>query len=549
MAAPAFMLLALLVMAIAALGFLQASMRSVHELNDVAFERYRMASDLVDATQNAHRLLLKTLSIAANEADHVRLTQSIQASFAAEKAIADQLVKVEQQFQDEDSVTKIRPIFDAYRKAAKDVLDVAQSDAASATLLTFAADHGADNLLALLERFKTDADLLRKQSSTRTVDLVMKGRLWLLAILAVALVFSAVVATFATRAIVRPILELTDVIRVIASGKTDVSIPGLDRRDEIAVIAKATQLCRDSVITAAQLATERESEQHQAKEKLGQQLEALNQRFQATAGLLVATLLSAAVDLKANAETMTQASYDTGQRAIAVKEASGQAFKNVGDVATATEELSASIAEIDRRFEQSVAISKTAVAEAQRTDVAVAALVADANKVGEVVELIKHIAEQTNLLALNATIEAARAGTAGRGFSVVANEVKALASQTAKATEEIGARVSQIQMTIRNSVADLRGIVSTIGHMQSIAVEIAAAVQQQTTVTHDIARNAQLVATSTREVTQTVAAIEEASDRTGNVAGQVLDAASALSRHADELATEVTEFFTGVRAA
>jgi methyl-accepting chemotaxis protein len=176
-------------------------------------------------------------------------------------------------------------------------------------------------------------------------------------------------------------------------------------------------------------------------------------------------------------------------------------------------------------------------------------LVADANKVGEVVELIKHIAEQTNLLALNATIEAARAGTAGRGFSVVANEVKALASQTAKATEEIGARVSQIQMTIRNSVADLRGIVSTIGHMQSIAVEIAAAVQQQTTVTHDIARNAQLVATSTREVTQTVAAIEEASDRTGNVAGQVLDAASALSRHADKLATEVTEFFTGVRAA
>jgi methyl-accepting chemotaxis protein len=303
------------------------------------------------------------------------------------------------------------------------------------------------------------------------------------------------------------------------------------------------------VITDAQLATERESEQHQAKEKLGQQLEALNQRFQATAGLLVATLLSAAVDLKANAETMTQASCDTGKRAIAVKEASGQAFKNVGDVAKATEELSASIAEIDRRFEQSVAISQTAVAEARRTDVAVAALVADANKVGEVVELIKHIAEQTNLLALNATIEAARAGTAGRGFSVVANEVKALASQTAKATEEIGARVSQIQMTIRNSVADLRGIVSTIGHMQSIAVEIAAAVQQQTTVTHDIARNAQLVATSTREVTQTVAAIEEASDRTGNVAGQVLDAASALSRHADKLATEVTEFFTGVRAA
>jgi hypothetical protein len=154
LAAPTLMLLALIVMAIAALGFLQASVKSVHELNDVAFERYRLASDLVEATQHAHRLLLKTLSIGANEADHVRLTESIQASFAADNAIADQLAEVQAQFQDEDSVTKIRPIFEVYRKSAKDVLDVAQSDPASATLLTFAADRSADNLLSLLEHFQ-----------------------------------------------------------------------------------------------------------------------------------------------------------------------------------------------------------------------------------------------------------------------------------------------------------------------------------------------------------------------------------------------------------
>jgi methyl-accepting chemotaxis protein len=287
-------------------------------------------------------------------------------------------------------------------------------------------------------------------------------------------------STLVTRAIVNPIMELTRVIRVLAGGKTDVSIPGLNRRDEIAVIAEATKLCRDNMIVAAQLAAERESEQTQARRKRSETLEILNESFQATASELVSTFLSAAIDLKANAETMTQVTADTGKRAIEVKIASQEASKNVYEVANAAEELSTSITEIDGRFGRSLKISEMAVAEARRTDTAVAALVADADKVGEIVELIKHIAAQTNLLALNAAIEAARAGAAGRGFAVVANEVKALATQTAKATEEIGARVSQIQTTIQNSVGDLRGIVTTIAQMQEIALEIARSVEQQT---------------------------------------------------------------------
>ena len=549
MAAPAFVLLALLVMAAAALCFLQASTKSVHELNDVAFERYHQASDLVDATQNAHRLLLKTLSIAAIESDKARLRESVQASLAAENAIADQLLKVEEQFQGEDRVAQIRPALRGYQNAAEDVLDVAKSDPASATLLAFAADRAADNLLSLLEQFKVDADHIRSVSSNRTVDLVTKGRLWLLMILAVALLLSAAVSTLVTRAIVRPILDLTKVIRLIAAGETDVSIPGLDRRDEIAVIAEATKLCRDSMVTATQLTAERESEQRKIRKKRRETVEALAERFQASAGELVTTLLAAAATLKSNAETMARVTESTGKSASEVKFASEQAFRNVNDVAQATEELSTSLGEIDRKFERSTAISQTAVAGARRTDAAVVALVTDADKVGEVVQLIKHVAAQTNLLALNATIEAARAGAAGKGFSVVANEVKGLAAQTAKATEDIGARVSQIQATVRNSVDELRSIANTIVQMQSIAGEIGESVQHQTLATHEIARNAQLVATNTREVTQTVAAIEEASTRSGDVAGQVLEAAVVLSQHADKLATEVGQFIAGVRSA
>jgi methyl-accepting chemotaxis protein len=549
-AAPAIVLLALLAMVIAAVAFLQASSKSFHELNDIAFKRYRLASDLIDATQNAHRMLLKTLSIAANEADQARLKASVQATFAADDAIAEQSLKLERLFpQGEGLVAQIRPLFDTYRSAAKDVLDVAQSDPASATLLTFAADRGADNLLSALENFKVSANVFRTESATRTANLVTTGYWWLAIIVGVALLFSVGASTLVTRAIVNPIMELTRVIHVIAGGKTDVSIPGLDRHDEIAVIAEATKLCRDSMIVAAQLAAERESEQTQAKQKRSETLETLNQRFQATASELVSTFLSAAIDLKANAETMTEVTADTGKRAIEVKAASQEASKNVFEVANAAEELSASISEIDGRFGRSVEISLMAAGEARRTDIAVAALVADADKVGEIVELIKHIAAQTNLLALNATIEAARAGAAGRGFAVVASEVKTLATQTAKATEEIGARVSQIQTTIRNSVGDLRGIVTTIAQMQTIAVEIASSVEQQTIATREIAQNAQLVAASTHEVTQTIVGIEEASDRTGDVAGRVLEAADVLSRHADKLANEVSHFVAGVRAA
>jgi hypothetical protein len=202
-AASASVLVVLLAIVAVSFVFLQVTSNRIHERNELAFERYQLAGDIIVATQTAHRLLLKALSVAASEVNKPRLTESIRAAFAAGDGIADRLRQLEGRFASESVAVQIGPAFAAYRSAAKDVLEVAQSDAASATLLTFAADRAADNLLSLLERFRADAALLRTQNSARTVELVARGRLWLCIILCFALVCSAMVSTMVTRAIVR----------------------------------------------------------------------------------------------------------------------------------------------------------------------------------------------------------------------------------------------------------------------------------------------------------------------------------------------------------
>ena len=278
-------------------------------------------------------------------------------------------------------------------------------------------------------------------------------------------------------------------------------------------------------------------------------LRGLAEVFERTVGDLTDRLAESSRALEGTADAMTANAGQANAQATMVAAAAEQASAGVQTVASAAEELTASINEISRQVAQSASITGRAVSDAQRTDAIVRALAEGAQKIGAVVGLIANIAGQTNLLALNATIEAARAGDAGKGFAVVASEVKSLASQTARATEEIGGQIGQIQSATREAVEAIRGITSTIQDVSQIATTIASAVEEQGAATAEIARNVQQTAAAAQDVTVNITGVSRAANDTGAAATQVMGAATDLSRQAERLTGEVRSFVNSVRAA
>jgi methyl-accepting chemotaxis protein len=350
------------------------------------------------------------------------------------------------------------------------------------------------------------------------------------------------------RGIAGPVIAMTAAMQRLADGDHGTAIPAQGRTDEIGEMAGAVGVFKENMITAARLAAEQAAES-EAKLRRAQRVDELTKAFEAKVGHLVGVLSSASTEMEATAQSMAATAEETNQQSVTVASASEQASANVQTVATATEELSSSIHEIGRQVTQSTTIAGQAVADAQRTDATVQALAAAAQKIGDVVELIQDIASQTNLLALNATIEAARAGDAGKGFAVVASEVKSLASQTAKATEDIGGQIAAIQGATSEAVAAIQGITKTIEEINQIATAIAGAVQEQGAATAEISRNVQQAAQGTQEVSTNIVSVKEAATSTGAAASQVLSAASDLSRQSEQLTAEVNTFLAGLKAA
>lgn len=350
------------------------------------------------------------------------------------------------------------------------------------------------------------------------------------------------------RRVIAPLGNLTNVVGELAAGHHDVKIPVSGHDDEIGSMAGSLQIFKDALIAkrASDAASASEAD---AKIQRGQRVDRITGDFETIIAQIVNIVASASTELEASAGNLAGTAERSEELASSVAEASEAASSNVQSVASATEEMASSVSEISRQVEDSARIANEAVAEARKTNDRVGELAHAASRIGDVVELISSIAAQTNLLALNATIEAARAGDAGRGFALVASEVKALAEQTGKATDEIGQQISAIQAATRESVGAIKDIGNTIGKMSEIASAIASAVVEQGAATREISRNVQLAAQGTQQVSASISDVQRGASKTGSASDQVLLAAKALSSESSRLKREVGQFLSAVRAA
>ena len=393
---------------------------------------------------------------------------------------------------------------------------------------------------------------LQIQMAQQVYAEAVKDRIQSKTIMIVIAAASILVIAFAGYTVVtgvtRPLAGMQGAMRQLAEGNLEADVPYLTRKDEIGSMAAAVQVFKDNGLERRRLEAE-QAEQRAVAERRAMAIEQVINGFDSDVSLILRTVAAASSELEATAASLSASAEESAQSATTVSAASEQASANVQTVAGASEELDASIAEIANRVQSSADVAGKALKAANETETMVEGLVASAEKIGSVVELINDIAGQTNLLALNATIEAARAGEAGKGFAVVATEVKSLASQTAKATEEIDAQITDMQGATGRVAAAIRSIGDIIQRISESSSAVAAAVEQQSAATREIVRNITEAATGTQQVSSNIVAVTQAATHTGAGASQVLTSSQELARQSETLKGKVETFFADIRAA
>jgi methyl-accepting chemotaxis protein len=367
-------------------------------------------------------------------------------------------------------------------------------------------------------------------------------------LIALSVVASGLLAFLIARSIIKPIVGMTAAMTRLAAGDTKVVVPFPEARDEMGEMAKAVDIFRQNALVRAELEAAQAAEQ-ELRQKRNERRDRLINAFQQKVARSLEIVTTAATELDATARAMTRIADATNGQAVASSAAAEQTSANVQTVAAAAEEMVSSLQEVERQVVRSNEVSTHAAQEAEATNAAMVSLRAAAEQIGAAVNLISGIAGQTNLLALNATIEAARAGEAGRGFAVVAAEVKELANQTTKVTDEIGGQIAAIQFASARAAEAMAQIARTIASASEISGSIASTVVEQTAATGEISRNASEAARGTQDVSETVARVQVAAGETGTAAAQVLNNATALSEQAMNVKQEVDGFLRDIMAA
>jgi methyl-accepting chemotaxis protein len=364
--------------------------------------------------------------------------------------------------------------------------------------------------------------------------------------LALALTFGAMTAV--TRRVIKPLHNMRDAMLKVAAGDLAVDTGYVQRQDEIGALAGALETFKQQAVDKLRIEAQ-ERERNAGTAARQQTIEAYVGEFENMVRQSLQQLGDASSQMRTTSSGLSTVSRQTNERVEVAQQASGEASMSVESVASASEELSASINDISQQAAHAAGIASRAVGQARETDSTVQGLAKSAGRIGEVVGLINTIAAQTNLLALNATIEAARAGEAGRGFAVVASEVKSLASQTAKATEEISEQIADIQKVANEAIDAIKGIGSIIGEVNEVATAIAAAVQEQGAATQEISRSTQHAAQGTKNVSDNITGVKADADASAAAADDVSRASQTLETQSQQLGSQVTQFLGKIRAA
>jgi methyl-accepting chemotaxis protein len=401
----------------------------------------------------------------------------------------------------------------------------------SLDLMNIRANQNADELISAV---------VQEERRAAWVNFVV-GALVILVMFAMAILSSVTIG--------RPIRRIAKVLMALARGENAGQIPYQDRRDEVGDAARAASIFRSNIQRVRELEAEQKRAIEQASLSRKEQTRRLADEFEQAVGAVVNAVSQATGELQGTAKSLAETAEQTHQLANSASVAATEASRNVRSVAAASDHLAVSIAEIGRQAQHSREIAGQAVRSAALTDARITQMSQVVERVGNVVKLITDIAEQTNLLALNATIEAARAGDAGRGFAVVAAEVKHLANQTARATEEIAAQIADIQSVTKDAVAAIKEIGAIIHRVSEIATSITAAVEEQHTATQAIALNVQEAAQGTDSVSNRIRTLEADASATGAVAQQVFSFASQLATEGNILKLQAEKFLETVRAA
>jgi methyl-accepting chemotaxis protein len=368
----------------------------------------------------------------------------------------------------------------------------------------------------------------------------------MLAAAALALTFGALIAV--TRRVIKPLHNMRDAMLKVAAGDLSVDIGAVERRDEIGALAGALETFKQQALDKVRI-EQQERERNAGAAVRQQTIETYVVEFETMVRQMLQQLGDASGQMRTTSSSLSAVSRQTNERVQVAGKASDAASMSVESVASASQQLSASINDISQQAAHAAGIASRAVDQARQTDGTVQGLAKSAGRIGEVVGLINTIAAQTNLLALNATIEAARAGEAGRGFAVVASEVKSLASQTAKATDEISEQIADIQKVAGDAIDAIKGIGSIIGEVNEVATAIAAAVQEQGAATEEITRSTQHAAQGTKNVSENITGVRADADAAAAAAENVKHASETLETQSQQLGSQVTHFLGRIRAA